>query len=162
MKVVVLSRKQTGGEGVYNLSGAKLIQTLGEHPGFKTIIHRFGVHTCYLFGSRITGQIGPHSDIDFAVLFADFDPSRHHLDYIISLENELSNLLAPTRVDVIGLQAISDIALRFEIISTSEVIYCSDNNARTDFEEVVIRDYQDFKPVLDKYYEEMEEEVFGP
>lgn len=159
-----MSRAKRPSEDLFerpNLAGAELVGALHNHPRLVAVFQHYGVSTCYLFGSRSTGLVATQSDIDLAVLFAGYRPLRHNLDYLIGLENELSALLVPVKVDLIGLQRTEDIALRFEIISTGIVLYCADDDARSDFEELVMRDYQDFKPVSDLYYREMEAAVFG-
>jgi len=127
---------------------------------FTVVLRKYGVSVCYLFGSQATGEAYPDSDVDLAVLFKDYQPVVHHLDYIAALEEELQQLVSQ-KVQVICLQAVRDIALRFAITSSAKVVYSEDEDFRTDFEDVVIRDYLDFKPVLDRYYRELEEEILG-
>jgi predicted nucleotidyltransferase len=143
-------------------TGTELVKHLGADPQVVRMLHRYGVTTCYLFGSRAGAvPVGTASDLDLAVLFADYEPDRHDLHHLIALEQSLGELLAPLKVEVVALQRTRDIALRFEVISTGLVLYCDDHNFRTDFEEIAMRDYQDFKPVLDRYYREMEDDLLG-
>ncbi|MEW6447634.1 MAG: nucleotidyltransferase domain-containing protein [Bacillota bacterium] len=133
---------------------------LFEGHRFIAVLRKYGVSVCYLFGSRASGQAYDDSDVDLAVLFKEYKPEVHHLDYVAALEEELQQLTS-RKVQVLCLQAVRDIALKFEIISSGKVMYSEDEDFRTDFEDVLIRDYLDFKPVLDLYYRELEEEILG-
>lgn len=134
--------------------------TFLENHRFEAVLRKYGVSVCYLFGSQAAGEAYHDSDVDLAVLLKDYKPAVHHLDYVAALEEELQQL-SSRKVQVICLQAVRDIALKFEIISSGRVLYSEDEDFRTDFEDVVIRDYLDFKPVLDLYYRELEEEILG-
>lgn len=113
-----------------------------------------GVTCCYLFGSRSGHDYRPDSDLDLAVIFANFDPSVHNLEKEIELQEAVSELLFPLPVDLIFLQK-APVYLQFEVISKGRVIYCTDDNFRTDFEDLVLRNYLDFKPFLDRYYRDL-------
>ncbi|GAW93090.1 type VII toxin-antitoxin system MntA family adenylyltransferase antitoxin [Calderihabitans maritimus] len=124
------------------------------------VLERYNVHTCYLFGSRATGGAGPDSDVDLAVLFFPYDPTVHNLDLQVEMEAALSRTLHPLKVDLVFLQK-EKITFRFEVISSGKVIYCRDHDERTDFEDIVVRDYLDFAPFLNRYYREMLEAIEG-
>lgn len=51
------------------------------------------------------------------------------------------------------------IEFRFLVIKHGRLIFSADEEKRTDFEDVVIRDYLDFKPVLDLYRKEVREAI---
>lgn len=118
-----------------------------------------GVLAVYLFGSRAKGEARPHSDYDLAVLFAGYRPEEHNIALRLEMAEELAELLGE-KVDLVFLQSAS-IVMRFEIVSTGKVVYCANDDARTDFEDLVLRDYLDFKPFLDQYYREVAEAVRG-
>lgn len=118
------------------------------------------VAVCYLFGSRVKQDYSPDSDVDLGLLFHPFLPSRHTLDLELQIEAELAEILSPLQVDSVFLQK-SEIVFRFEVISTGLVLYSRDEEFRTDFEEVTVRDYLDFAPVLRAYYRDLEEEIRG-
>ncbi|WP_027718885.1 type VII toxin-antitoxin system MntA family adenylyltransferase antitoxin [Desulfovirgula thermocuniculi] len=124
------------------------------------ILESFGVTCCYLFGSRAGQDYYRESDIDLAVAFANYSPAVHNLEKEIELQGALSEALAPLEVDLLFLQK-APIYLRFDVIRTGKVIYCTDEEFRTDFEDVTIRDYLDFKPFLDMYYREMIEDLLA-
>jgi len=126
------------------------------------VFEKFGVTCCYLFGSRAGQDYYHDSDIDLAVIFADYSPGIHNLEMEINLQDTVSEVLASLEkeVDLLFLQK-APIYLKYTVISTGKVIYCTDDEFRTDFEDVTVRDYLDFKPFLDRYYREMEEEILS-
>ena len=126
------------------------------------VFENFGVTCCYLFGSRAGQDYYRDSDIDLAVIFADYSPSTHNLELEIELQNVVSEILAPleVEVDLLFLQK-APIYLKFNVINTAKIIYCVDDEFRTDFEDMTIRDYLDFKPFLEMYYREMAEDLLS-
>lgn len=132
------------------------------HSKLKPVLEKFGVTCCYLFGSRAGQNYYQDSDIDLGVIFAGYSPAKHNLELEIEMQNELSDILGPLglEVDLVFLQK-APVYLKFAAISTGKVIYCTDDEFRTDFEDVTVRDYLDFKPFLDMYYREMAESMLS-
>jgi len=124
------------------------------------VLKKYGVHTCYLFGSRAKGEEGSKSDLDLAVLFSPYSPDKHNLQLLVRLEQDISRTLPFSKVDLVLLQK-ERITFKFEVIKTGKVIYCLDEDERTDFEDIVVRDYLDFAPFLNRYWQEMAESIRG-
>lgn len=124
------------------------------------IFKQYGVHTAYLFGSRATGNAYEDSDYDIGCLFKKYDPKHHNIDFIVALQMELEEALAPMAVDLLLLDS-APIVLRYEVISGGIVLFCEGDDFRTDFEDMVLRDYLDFKPFLDQYDREVLEAIQG-
>lgn len=125
--------------------------------GLTGIFSEYCVLAAYLFGSRVDGTANPSSDYDIGVLLNQ-TPRYENIALIIQdLSNSLSAKLTKD-VDIVILNTVN-IELRFQIINQGRVIYCTDDDGRTDFEEKVIRDYLDFKPFIDQYYREVDEAV---
>lgn len=122
------------------------------------VFESYGVTCCYLFGSRAGENYYQDSDLDLAVVFDSYSPEKHNLDLEMELQYTLSKILAPLEVDLLFLQK-APIYLKFTVIKNGKIIYSSNEDFRTDFEEMTIRDYLDFKPVLEMYYREMAEEL---
>ena len=61
-------------------------------------------------------------------------------------------------VDVVILNTAT-IEFKYLIIIRGKVIYSIDDEKRTDFEDVVIRDYLDFKPFLELYRKEVRKAI---
>ena len=63
-----------------------------------TLCEKYGVKRLSLFGSFLHGGAAPNSDVD---LLADFLPDRPHgMFFLISLQQELSELLGGVKVDL--------------------------------------------------------------
>jgi predicted nucleotidyltransferase len=115
------------------------------------------VIAAYLFGSRADGTEYANSDYDFGILLEQ-DPTPADIALVIQdFSDAMTEILNP-KVDITILNT-ANIQMRFEIISKGTVIYCSDDDKRTDFEDIAIRDYLDFKPFLNLYYREVREAV---
>ncbi len=131
-----------------NLPHKEKLQTLFEHTGLLAV---------YLFGSRAAGTANTQSDYDFAILF-DFSSPMDDLAFTaLDLEEKLATILN-SEVDIITLHN-ADIEQKFLIISHGVLIYSSDDDKRTDFEDIVIKKYLDFKPVLELYRKELREAI---
>ncbi|MHB1043092.1 MAG: type VII toxin-antitoxin system MntA family adenylyltransferase antitoxin [Eubacteriales bacterium] len=122
------------------------------------VFQKYGVTCCYLFGSRAGQDFYPDSDIDLAVIFDDFSNSKHIMALEIEMHDAAADVLKPLEVDLLFLQK-APVYLKFDVIKNGKVIYSRDEDFRTDFEDITIRDYLDFKPVLDMYYREMAEAI---
>ena len=98
--------------------------------------------TCvYLFGSYAEKQTCP-GDVDIAVLLTK--PPRSTVSLYMELYPDLAKLFSPIEVDLLFLNS-APLPLTFEIISTGKVIYCKDEDLRTDFEYIVSGRYMDFR-----------------
>lgn len=123
-----------------------------------SVFQHYGVTCCYLFGSRAGQDFYPNSDIDLAVIFSKFSGTKHDLALEVEMHDAFAEILKPLEVDLLFLQK-APIYLKFDVIKNGKVIYCADEEFRTDFEAITVRDYLDFKPVLDTYYREMVETI---
>jgi len=124
------------------------------------VFMKYKVLAAYLFGSRSEGRAHPGSDYDIACLLEEYDPKKNNFDFVSSLQAEIEEKLEDAVVDVILLEK-APVALQYTVISSGVVIYNRDDDARTDFEDRVIRDYLDFKPFLDQYDREALEAIQG-
>ena len=117
----------------------------------KRLFSRYGVRFAYLFGSRATGKGKiAASDYDFAVYFgAGTGGSRFKKR--LKLMAELQELFAPVPIDLVVLDDIRSVVLRYEVIANGRLIFVKDTNARIDFEFRSMHDYYDFSPYLRAY-----------
>lgn len=123
----------------------------------KNLLGRYRVTAAYLFVSRIEGVATENSDYDFAIL-VDKEYEQDDINYLLmELKDEAESLLQ-NEVDVVLLSNAS-IEFKYLVISRGQVIYSSDEEKRTDFEDEVIRDHLDFKPFLDLYRKEVREAI---
>lgn len=105
----------------------------------------------YLFGSQATGETRPDSDIDLAVLLPKGEdlPVLKRLDLIDRLQE-----IAGCQVDLVVVNA-ARLPLQFEIIHTGRVLYESSFDARTDAEDIIVRDYLDLQPMYEQSFREI-------
>ncbi|MCL6558607.1 MAG: nucleotidyltransferase domain-containing protein [Firmicutes bacterium] len=124
---------------------------------FREMMCLFKVAVCYVFGSPVVGAVYCDRDLNLAVVFTGEQSSGQRTE--AALRRELSRHFPKANVDVISLEKAS-IALKFDVISSGRVIYCSDPVFKSRFEEIALRDYLDYKPVLETYFRELEEAVY--
>jgi len=93
-----------------------------------------------LFGSRATGQAGPQSDYDLAVLVAGPPPSWNAVQ---SLRSDLEELLSAT-VDLVVLDEASPI-LAMQVLREGRLIACRDAQELENFTVRTLTDYADLK-----------------
>jgi len=111
--------------------------------------------TVYLFGSYVERREQAR-DVDLAILLAS--PKISQVNLYLELYSCLSDIFAPLDVDLLFLNSVS-LPIRFEVISTGKVIYCTDDDFRTDFEYIVSGKYMDFKYHLETARRELFESI---
>ena len=112
--------------------------------------------TCvYLFGSYTERQTCA-GDVDLAVLM--LNPPRSTVSLYMELYPDLSKVFSPLEVDLLFLNS-APLPIAFEIISTGKVIYCKDDDLRTDFEYIISGKYMDFRYHLETARQELFETI---
>lgn len=109
----------------------------------------------YAFGSRVTGEVWPGSDLDLAVFLPP--GTTMPLDEKLRLVDRLAEA-ARCEVDLVVLND-AGLPIAFEVVSRGRVLYETSPEERTDAEDVVVRDYLDFLPALERSCREMIDEV---
>ncbi|WP_039766014.1 MULTISPECIES: type VII toxin-antitoxin system MntA family adenylyltransferase antitoxin [unclassified Caldicellulosiruptor] len=127
----------------------KVIKDLG------AFFSRFGnkVVAAYLFGSFALGTYTPLSDIDIAILF-DKELSKGIVE---ELENEiLDGLMKMLKTDEIDLVILNHapLSVRYGVLKTAKMVYCSNIEKTIDFQTEVISKYLDIKPYREEFYRE--------
>jgi predicted nucleotidyltransferase len=106
------------------------------------ILERHGVVVGYLFGSAARGNMGPHSDIDVAVLFDERlsleDQSNKKMDII----NDATRALGIERVDVINLMTTTDPLIKYVAVFSGELIFEKNKDKRFFVERKTVREYE--------------------
>lgn len=133
------------------------------------ICQRHGVSLAYLFGSRaqagsdvLAGKTlvndDPLADLDLGVVFGrpPLEPGQRLKKYA-ALYNELEDLVRPFRLDLVFLEETHSV-FQSEAIRGS-CVYQESETARDDYELNILRRAADFKPFLERYYQELLEEV---
>jgi predicted nucleotidyltransferase len=102
------------------------------------------VRVAYLFGSQATGDTGPMSDYDFAVLIQS---PAEWLPLQAALAHALTVALGTARVDLVLLNR-APIELAYAVIARGAVLFERDLATRVEYEADVMSRYGDYLPVL--------------
>lgn len=111
----------------------------------------------YLFGSRADSTAFANSDYDFGILLRETPNLEKASSIMMEIQDEAAKILN-SKIDVVVLNTAT-IEQKFLIISRGLLLFSEDDNLRTDFEDVTIRDYLDFKPFLDAYRRDVREAI---
>jgi predicted nucleotidyltransferase len=136
------------------------------------ICKNYGILAAYIFGSMVEegnacleGKKSikikdPISDIDLGVVFLEklLSP-KERIKVYGNLYPELSEIFSPFTLDLIFLQE-TGVILQFAAIN-GLVVYSYNENMRLEYEVMVIKLYQDWKPDYDQYTKEVLEAISG-
>ncbi|WNF38305.1 nucleotidyltransferase domain-containing protein [Bacillaceae bacterium IKA-2] len=115
------------------------------------LISRLTPYCIYIFGSFAKGTSNKDSDIDIAY-FSEIKVDNYER---FMLAQELAVILNKN-VDLIDLSQATTV-FQTQIVSTGEVIYCSDDNRRMNFEMLTLKMYaklnEERKEILKRIYE---------
>lgn len=112
----------------------------------------------YLFGSRATGSAGPLSDIDIAILLNEGLGKDTYWGKMTFYWDKANDILHTDEVSFILLNT-APLTIQYGVITESKVMYSRDEDTRLSFEEKVIDNYMDFRPVLDEYDKEFLKQI---
>jgi len=103
----------------------------------------------YLFGSAVSGNMGPLSDFDFAIFLGKTNTvEAAHIKF--QLAGDLSQTLKTDRVDVVVLDIAKSPELKYNIIKEGNLIF-EREPFRVIFEPSVLNEYFDFSALLRKH-----------
>jgi predicted nucleotidyltransferase len=107
----------------------------------------------FSFGSIISGDLKPLSDLDFGVIVSNTLDRKKRFDKHLDLIGLLNKVLKTDEVDLI---LMNDAPLRFShnILKTGKLLFCSDTGTLTDFIEKTVKVYLDFKYFRDEFDKE--------
>ena len=109
------------------------------------------VIVAYLFGSVAEGVARADSDIDFAVLLPDNMNADEQWKRQLNIMYSICEALHRDDVDVVVLNK-APLELQHQVLKHGKILYCSDGQARVDFEVAVLRRYFDTQPQRELYY----------
>lgn len=108
-----------------------------------------GIKLAYIFGSRVSGEVGPLSDYDFALyLNPKFDKIKM-FDVRIETMIEIGRILKTDKVDVVILNTAEAPELKYNIIKDGELIY-EKKPFKVLAEPLILNQYFDFRLQLEK------------
>jgi predicted nucleotidyltransferase len=105
----------------------------------------------YLFGSYASGNIGPLSDVDLAVLLRSGYPSESYFDKELDLLSKITNILRTDEVDVVILNR-APFSFAYRILKQNKLLFCRNDLERVKFQTKIVDGYLDFKPLLEENY----------
>ena len=114
----------------------------------KEELTKLGILIVYLFGSKAIGRGSQLSDVDIGVVCKDPMQDKDTRFLYNRLYELFSDLYPHSTLDVVFLQT-APLALQFFAIKDGKVIFEEDPRFTADYENRVIQQYLDFRPVLD-------------
>lgn len=121
----------------------------------KKALSSLGVATLYHYGSRARGVARERSDYDVGVVFtdpADADEMQKYLRVYEVLSEVIPDTLNGPKLDIALLQS-ANAKLQLDAINYGKVIFDGNARVRADYEERVLKLYDDYR-FLQKEYEE--------
>jgi len=114
----------------------------------RKILRKLNISLIYLFGSSIIGTQRAESDIDIGVVFEKPERIKNTMIIFEELYLSLSQVFSDRDLDIVFLD-FAPLVLQFEVITTGKVIYRVSREFEYDYKEKIIKEYIDFKPLLD-------------
>lgn len=118
----------------------------------------------YLYGSYAKGTATKQSDVDLAVLFKPQYGGQLMTEQEINLATRIQRIIKGIEVEVKILNS-APLFFQYKVISSGQLIFCSDNLERIEYETELMSRYFDFKPLLDYYnkcmYANIKEGYYG-
>lgn len=114
-------------------------------------LRSYSVKLAYLFGSHSHGKATEFSDVDIAVLFEEVSDKEME-----KLRTELMELLGEEAIDLIDLEKASP-RLKYHIVKEGRILIGEGDS--TKFEVKTMQEYFDFKPLEERYFDEMKERI---
>jgi len=127
-----------------------LIYKFGMKRGVKGKFKKLGVFIVYLFGSRATGREMRSSDIDIGIVLKDPPMEEDTRALYNDLYKILIEMYPSSKLDIVFLQ-IASLSLQYFAIKEGRVLFEEDPIFTADYENLVIDQYLDFRPVLDYF-----------
>ena len=122
-------------------------------------LEELGVFIVYLFGSKAIGRESRLSDVDLGLVLEEFPPGKDTRTIYHNLYGLFVEIYPASKLDIVFLQG-SSLSLQYFAISEGKILFEKDPKFRADYEESIIKQYLDFKPVLD-YFDRVTMEKYG-
>ena len=114
----------------------------------RKILKKLNISLIYLFGSSIIGTQRAESDIAIGVVFEKPEGIKNTMILFEELYQSLSQDFPDRDLDIVFLDFVP-LTLQFEVVTTGKVIYRVSREFEYDYKEKIIKEYIDFKPLLD-------------
>jgi predicted nucleotidyltransferase len=116
----------------------------------KAELKKIGVSVVYLFGSKATGRTSRLSDVDIGIVLEKSPCEEDTRALSQSLYEIFTEIYPASKLDIVLLQTAS-LALQYFAIKDGKIIFEEDPRFTADYENRVINQYLDFRPVLDMF-----------
>ncbi len=126
------------------------------NKGLKEKFKELGILIVYFFGSKAVGKGSLLSDIDIGIVLKTPPLNMDTRALYNRLLGIFSELYPDSKVDIVFLPT-APIALQFSAIKGGKVLWEDDGRLPADYENLVIQQYLDFRPVLDIFDRTAEE-----
>ena len=106
----------------------------------------------YLFGSQAEGVAGPMSDIDIGIVCDSTNQKCDVSDVyqrLYDIFTDVFDMSGFRDIDIVMLER-APLELRFDAITHGKIIFETDPELRSDFEERTAELYRDFKPLREE------------
>ncbi|MFO7835080.1 MAG: nucleotidyltransferase domain-containing protein [Candidatus Thorarchaeota archaeon] len=123
----------------------------------KELVQDDSVIACYLYGSYARGEETPLSDLDFAILWEEEGSLEARKRNLLRLSQKLSRRFN-LDVDVRSLNEAS-LELQYRVVCEGKVVFCNDKSRRLEFEDRVVMEFLDFKPMIAVYNQYMHKRI---
>lgn len=115
-------------------------------PQLKTAFEKHEVILAYLYGSQVTGNAGPMSDVDIAVLFPSHLSNDERFSRVLSLMADLAHVFKRDDVSILDLDEGTPL-LNNNVRLKGRAIYCTDERARAEFVLRALQQFVDTEPL---------------
>jgi predicted nucleotidyltransferase len=125
----------------------------------KSKFEDLGIIIVYLFGSKATGRESPLSDVDIGVVLkaVPAENTTRHLYH--NLYELLSEIYQDPGLDIVFLQTAS-LSLQYSAVKEGKILFERDRQSTVEYENHVINQYLDFRPVLD-FFDQVTMETYA-
>lgn len=131
----------------------KMINISDKLPDLKNYLrNETQIVSAFLFGSYNTRYQTPLSDLDLALLTKKPTTFQEELD----ISSVISDILQEEDVNITFLQK-TDLPMKYKILSTGRLIFCSDRIFLADFTECVVKLFCDFQIDLKALYSDYDQ-----
>ena len=114
----------------------------------RKILKKLNISLIYLFVSSVIGTQRAESDIDIGIVFEKPECIKNTMIIFEELYLSLSQVFPDRDLDIVFLD-FAPLPLQFEVVTTGKVIYRVSREFEYDYKEKIIKEYIDFKPLLD-------------
>jgi predicted nucleotidyltransferase len=125
----------------------------------KKKLEESGILVVYLFGSRAIGKGSRLSDVDLGIVLKNPVPGKDTRSLYTKLYKLFVTIYASSKVDIVFLQS-APLSLQYHAVKEGKILFEEDSRLRADYENMVVKQYLDFKPVLD-FFDRVTMERYG-